>query len=107
VSDSSALPKDLPLHPAALEALYNVGPTHVLVFQRVAGPRDAAIAKMRQTMGQHGWKVTSESSGDWSTIIRWAKGVRTCMVEFADDSSGTEIWYRSVVPKKRAATSSQ
>jgi hypothetical protein len=96
-SDPAALPKDLPVHPAPLEALYNVGPTHVVVFQRVAGSRTATIEQFREEMQRQGWKVTSETPGEWSTIIRWAKGTRSCMIEFADDSANTEVWLRSMM----------
>ncbi|MBA3521583.1 MAG: hypothetical protein H0T90_03635 [Gemmatimonadales bacterium] len=95
VNDPAALPKDLPVHSAPLEALYNIGPTQVVVFQRVAGSREAAIAELRERMRRQGWKVASETPGEWSTVVRWSKGSRSCMVEFADDSAGTEIWLRS------------
>jgi hypothetical protein len=98
VSDSAAVPRDLPRHPRASETLYNVGPDHVLIYQRVAGTRDAAIARLREAMAQQGWKAASENPGDWSTLIRWTKGNRSCMVEFADDGGSTEIWIRSKVP---------
>ncbi len=95
VNDPAALPKDLPVHSAPLEALYNIGPTHVVVFQRVAGSREAAIAELRERMRRQGWTVASETPGEWSTVVRWSKGSRSCTVEFADDPTGTEIWLRS------------
>jgi hypothetical protein len=95
VSDSSGVPRDLPLHPGSLETLYNVGPGHVLVYQRVAGLRPAAISQIREAMGRQGWKQMSVSAGDWSTIIRWSKDRRSCSVEFDDDRGATEIWIRS------------
>ena len=102
VGDPSALPKDLPVHPAPLEELYNIGPAHVVVYQRVAGSREAAIAQLREAMRRQGWRVASETPGGSSTIIRWTKGARSCMVEFAHDSGSTEIWLRSLPPGKRA-----
>jgi hypothetical protein len=104
VSDPSAVPRDLPLHPNAFETLSNVGPSHILVYQRVSGLRDAAIGQLRERMGQQGWKLVSETPGDWSTIIRWSKGTRNCMVEFTDDSGATEIWIRSMVPGSHRST---
>ena len=100
-NDPAALPRDLPVHPAPLEALYNIGPTHVVVFQRVAESRAAAVSQFREAMQGQGWKLTSETRGEWSTIVGWAKGDRRCMVEFADDSGSTEVWLRSVAAKKK------
>lgn len=104
VSDPSAVPGDLPQHPRATETLYNVGPAHVLIYQRVAGSRDQVIGQLREQMRKQGWKQVSETPGDWSTLVRWTKGERSCMVEFADDSGVTEIWLRSIPPRSRQST---
>lgn len=95
IADSTAVPQDLPRHPRAVETLYNVGPEHILIYQRVPGPRDAAMAAVREMMRKEGWKLARENPGEWSTLIGWTKGARSCMVEFAADSGATEIWIRS------------
>jgi hypothetical protein len=95
-SDPAGVPRDLPRNPKSLETLYNVGPDHILIFQRINGPREAAIAQMRAGMQQQGWALVSENPGDWSTIIRWKKADRISAVEFAEArSGGTEIWMKS------------
>ncbi|HSJ75786.1 MAG TPA: hypothetical protein VK899_06355, partial [Gemmatimonadales bacterium] len=95
-SDSTGAPLDLPRIPKSRETLYNVGPDHVLIFQRVDGSRAAAIAQMRDGMHRQGWVLLSENPGEWSTIIRWKKADRISAVEFAEGrSGGTEIWVRS------------
>jgi hypothetical protein len=95
-SDSAGVPPDLPRSPRSRETLYNVGPDHVLIFQRVDGPRVGAIAQMRQGMQRQGWALVSDNPGEWSTIMRWKKADRISVVEFAEDPSGrTEIWIRS------------
>lgn len=95
-SDSAGVPPDLPRSPRSRETLYNVGPDHVLIFQRVDGSRAAAIAQMRQGMQRQGWARVSDNPGEWSAIMRWKKTDRISVVEFAEDpSGGTEIWIRS------------
>jgi len=95
-SDSAGVPPDLPRSPKSRETLYNVGPDHVLIFQRVDGSRAASIVQMREGMQRQGWTLVSENPGEWSTIMRWKKADRISAVEFAEDrSGGTEIWIKS------------
>ena len=59
-------------------------------------------------MRQQGWKLATENPGELSTLMRWTKGPRSCVVEFADDEGSTEIWIRSVAAAKgRSATARQ
>ncbi|HEU4648320.1 MAG TPA: hypothetical protein VFS33_04625 [Gemmatimonadales bacterium] len=96
VNDKRALPADIPVWPKAEEELFNIGPDHATVFQRVRGPTAPIVSYYKQRMRAAGWSASAEQNTHEATVLAWTKGARRCKVDIVQRDGGVaEVWIRS------------
>jgi hypothetical protein len=93
-SDKSLLPRDIAVHPEALEEIYNISPSQITGYQRVRDDVYAVESHLYEAMPDQGWEWVNGSETDDSRVLVWKKGDSVCHTELVPVERATEIWLR-------------
>jgi len=88
------LPADLTVYPNPVAETYNVSPTQVTAYQRVAEPLETVRAHLAEGMTRDGWTLAQEREIQDGVQLGWVKEGRACQMELGAYGRYTEVWLR-------------